>query len=269
MKLTGERPMEGRTPDSLLALHDAGYREVLARLGRGRILDVGCGLGMETAHLCGSDRMVVGVDYDAATAAAARADFGPGGARGTEAEFAAMDGAALGFRGGSFDWVCSSHIIEHFTMPEFHVAELARVCADDGTAFVITPNRPADFENPFHVYLFEADELASLLRLFFDDVQVIGLEGDAALKADFAARRDRGERLLRLDALGLRHRIPRSWYVWTYEHVLPLVYSALGSEVNGIGSGLDDSHFFISPDIAQTTPVLFALARSPRRFPAR
>ena len=52
-------------------------------------------------------------------------------------------------------------------MPEHHVAELARVCTDDGTAFVITPNRPADFENPFHVYLFEADELASLLRLFF------------------------------------------------------------------------------------------------------
>ena len=28
MKLTGERPMEGATPDSLLAFHDAGYREV-------------------------------------------------------------------------------------------------------------------------------------------------------------------------------------------------------------------------------------------------
>ena len=33
VKLTGERPMEGATPDSLLALHDAGYREVIARLG--------------------------------------------------------------------------------------------------------------------------------------------------------------------------------------------------------------------------------------------
>src|SRR5689334_23970292 len=47
VKLTGERPMEGHTPDSLLALHDAGYREVIARLGKGRILDVGCGVGME------------------------------------------------------------------------------------------------------------------------------------------------------------------------------------------------------------------------------
>ena len=74
MKLTGERPMEGHTPDSLLALHDAGYREVISRLGRGRILDVGCGVGMETARFCGPDRRVVGVDYDPATAALAASE---------------------------------------------------------------------------------------------------------------------------------------------------------------------------------------------------
>jgi hypothetical protein len=32
VKLTGERPIEGKTPDSLLALHAAGYREVRERL---------------------------------------------------------------------------------------------------------------------------------------------------------------------------------------------------------------------------------------------
>ena len=163
MKLTGERPMEGHTPDSLLALHDAGYREVIARLGAGRVLDVGCGMGDETVRLAGPGRNVVGVDYDAPTAVAARDRVGVAGPR-----FAAMDGAALGFRSRSFDAVCSSHIIEHFTMPEFHVAELARVCADDGAAFVITPNAPADFENPFHVYLFEPEELRSLLALCLD-----------------------------------------------------------------------------------------------------
>jgi ubiquinone/menaquinone biosynthesis C-methylase UbiE len=269
VKLTGERPMEGQTPDSLLALHDAGYREVIARLGPGRVLDVGCGVGMETARFCAPDRRVVGVDYDAATAVQARSDFGPGGPKGTDADFVAMDGGRLGFADASFDAVCSSHIIEHFTMPEGHAAELARVCADAGTAFVITPNRPADFENPFHVYLFEADELASLLRLFFEEVDVIGLEGDEVLQADFAARRTSGEKLLKLDALGLRKRMPRKLYVWAYERVLPIVYRFLGSENTGIGSGLDDSHFFATDDIADSTPVLFAIARRPRRFPTR
>jgi SAM-dependent methyltransferase len=258
--------MEGMTPDSLLALHDAGYREVIARLGPGTVLDVGCGLGSETAGLAADGRYVVGVDYDPATAVAAAGEWGPDGNRGTTVRFAGMDGARLALRGAVFDWVCSSHIVEHFTTPERHVAELARVLADDGTAFVITPNAPADFENPFHVYLFEPDQLASLLRLFFHDIEVLGLEGDADLQADFAARRRSGERILRLDVLRLRHRIPRRWYVWGYERALPVVYRLLGSSNSGVGSGLDHTHLFVTDEITPATPVLFAVARRPRRY---
>jgi SAM-dependent methyltransferase len=265
MRLTGERPMAGATPDSLLAFHDAGYREVVSRLGSGTVLDIGCGVGDETSRMAEPDRFVMGVDYDAETALSAAREWGPGGLRGSDIRFAGMDGAKLGLRGRCVDWACSSHIIEHFVAPELHVAELARVVADSGTAFVITPNRPADFENPFHVYLFEARELASLLRLFFADVEVFGLEGSDELKADFAGRRAQGERILKLDVLRLRHRMPRRWYVWSYERALPMVYRVLGSRASGIGSGLDQSHFFMTDEIVDTTPGLFAIARSPRR----
>src|SRR5665811_1709768 len=72
-RLTGERPMEGVTPDSLLALHAAGYRTVIERLGPGTLLDVGCGQGFESARFLSPDRVVVGADYSAeATIAAGR-----------------------------------------------------------------------------------------------------------------------------------------------------------------------------------------------------
>jgi ubiquinone/menaquinone biosynthesis C-methylase UbiE len=258
-RLTGERPMAGATPDSLLAFHDAGYREMRDRLGPGTVLDVGCGVGDQTVRLAGPERFVIGIDYSAPTAIDASREWGPNGLR-----FAAMDGARIGVRDRSTDWVCSSHIIEHFVAPEQHAAELARVTTVDGSALVITPNRPADFENPFHVSLFEAAELQSLLGLFFHDVTVHGLEGSPELHADFAQRRASGERLLKLDPLGLRLKVPRSWYVWGYERVLPFVYRALGSERTGIGSGLDESHFFLTDQIAPTTPGLFAVARGPR-----
>jgi SAM-dependent methyltransferase len=250
--------MEGATPDSLIALHRAGYREVLERLGPGRVLDVGCGTASETARFAHPDRAVIGVDYDSDTALEAARSH-------ASLRFAAMDGAAMGFAAARFDWVCSSHIIEHFDAPEQHVAELARVAADDGTALVITPNRPADFENPFHVSLFEAAELGSLLALFFHEVTVRGLEGSPELHADFAQRRASGEKLLRLDPLKLRQKLPRGWYVWGYERVLPVVYRALGSSRTGVGSGLDESHLFLTDEIAPTTPGLFAIARAPRR----
>jgi SAM-dependent methyltransferase len=249
--------MQGATPDALLALHDAGYREVRNRLRPGVIVDIGCGVGDETATLAGADRYVVGVDYSAPTVVdAARAH--------RDVRFAGMDGARLGLRGGSVDAVVSSHIIEHFTNPVLHVAELARVLRPDGRAFVITPNAPADFENPFHVYLFEANQLTSMLDLFFEDVQCLGLEGDDVLQADFAARRASGDRILKLDVLKLRRRIPRRAYVWTYERALPVVYRMLGNERSGVGSGIDASHLFVTDQIGPTTPVLIAVASRPR-----
>lgn len=262
--LTGERPMEGSTPDSLLALHDAGYREVVARLGEGVVLDVGCGVGAQTRRLAGDRRLVIGVDYSPATAIGAGREHGRDSLR-----FAGMDGSHLGVRDGSVSAVVSSHIIEHFRYPERHVAELARVVADHGTAFVITPNAPADFENPFHIYPFEPEQLTSMLRLCFAEVEMLGIEGDDVLHDDFAARRASGERLLRLDPLRLRHKLGRGAYVWAYEHALPRVYRMIGSDASGIGSGIDDSHLFVTNSITPTTPVLLAIARRPRRFPRR
>jgi len=258
--LTGERPLPGATPDSLLALHDAGYREVAARLGAGVVLDVGCGAGHETVRLSRADRTVIGIDYDPPTAVEARRTFGPAGPA-----FAGMDGAALGVRDGGVDAVISSHVIEHFANPVHHAAELARVLHDDGTAFVITPNAPADFENPFHLYRFEPPQLTSLLRLFFEEVECLGLDGDEVLLADFARRRASGERILRLDVLDLRRRLPRRAYVWAYSRLLPAVYRLLGPGRSGVGSGIDESHLRITEAIGPTTPVLFAICRRPRR----
>ena len=260
MKLTGERPIEGSTPDSLIALHEAGYREVAARLGDGVVLDVGSGLGDATSSMSGPGRFVIGIDYDAPTAVSAQAQHGAAGHMG----FAAMDGSKIAIADNSIDFVCSSHVIEHFTQPETHVAELARVVAPDGAVFVLCPNAPADFENPFHVYDFEPPQLTSLLSLFFEEVEILGLEGDDVVRADFAVRRASGEKLLKLDIFGLRKRLPHKTYVWAYERVLPIVYKFLGSDKNGIGSGIDHTHLYISPTVTTETPVLFAIARRPR-----
>ncbi len=115
------------------------------------------------------------------------------------------------------------------------------------------------------MYPFRKEQLISLLSLFFEDVVCLGLEGDDALRADFAARRKSGESLLKLDFLQLRKRLPRAAYVWTYEHVLPVVYKALGPGRTGVGSGLSENNFFSSDDVTERTPGLFAIARRPRR----
>jgi SAM-dependent methyltransferase len=259
-RLTGERPQQGVTPDSLLALHEAGYRAVVERVRTGRILDVGCGQGFESARFLGPGCDVVGVDYssDAVTTAASR--YGPRGLR-----VAQMDALGLGLRTSSFDAACSSHLIEHFTEPEAHVAELARVLKDDGFACVLTPNKPADFENPFHLHLFERTELRAMLARHFADVWLGGVDAPPDVKADFEARRIRANKLLRLDAFDLRHRVPYEWYVWAYTKLLPLAYRLVARQDTGGVTGITADDWFVTDDPDDTTLVLFAVARGPRR----
>jgi len=259
-QLTGERPQEGVTPDSLLALHAAGYRTVIERLGAGTVLDVGCGQGFESARFLAPGRRVVGADYSAEAVELARARYGGDGL-----EAAQMNALALGFAEGSFDWACSSHLIEHFDQPEGHVAELARVMKDDGTVFFLTPNAPADFENPFHIHLFEPPELRALLTKYFHDVTVQGMDAVPHVKADFTARRVKAQKVLKLDFLDLRHKIPRSWYIGFYTRALPVAYRLIARGDSGGTTGITADDFFVTDDLDTTTMVLFATASRPRR----
>jgi SAM-dependent methyltransferase len=259
-RLTGERPQQGVTPDSLLALHEAGYRAVLERIGAGRVLDVGCGQGFESARFLAPDREVVGADYSADATGTASARYGPDGLR-----VAQMDALGLGFLTASFDGACSSHLIEHFTDPEPHVAELSRVVKDDGVVCVLTPNKPADFENPFHLHLFERDELRAMLERHFGDVWLGGVDAAEHVKADFAARRERAAKLLKLDAFDLRHRLPHAWYVWAYTRLLPLAYKMVARGDAGGATGITADDWFVTDQLDDTTLVLFAVAQKPRR----
>jgi SAM-dependent methyltransferase len=258
-RLTGERPQQGVTPDSLLALHEAGYRAVLDRIGLGRILDVGCGQGFESARFLSPDRQVVGADYSADAVSVAASHYAADGLR-----VAQTNALELGFAGGSFDGACSSHLIEHFTDPEPHVAELARVIKADGVVCILTPNEPADFENPFHLHLFGREELRSMLERHFDDVWLGGVDAAPHVKADLSSRRVKANKLLRLDFLDLRHRIPHRWYVAAYTRLLPLAYKLVARGDAGGVTGITADDWFVTDELDDTTLVLFAVARSPK-----
>ena len=172
-RLTGERPMEGATPDSLLAFHDAGYREMRERLGSGHRPRRRLRRGRRDRR---ASRGWAGWSSASTTTPTPRstppASAAPEGLR-----FAAMDGARSASRTGRSTGSAPRTSSSTSRPPSSTSPSWRAWRRDDGTAFVITPNRPADFENPFHVSLFEAPELESLLALFFDDVDVHGLEG--------------------------------------------------------------------------------------------
>ena len=69
------------------------------------------------------------------------------------------------------------------------------------------------------------------------------------LKADFTARRVKANKVLRLDFLDLRHRIPRSWYIGAYTRILPLAYKVIARGDSGGMTGITADDFFVTDDL--------------------
>ena len=152
--------------------HRSRYR-FAARFAAGqRVLDVASGAGFGLPVLARAGGRAIGVDYDAAALAEVRH-------RQPCAGLVRADATRLPLLDHSVDLVVSFETIEHVPDAQALVFEIRRVLRPGGRLVLSTPNRafgPAERHsgNPFHVREFTADELRSLLRERFDDVQLYG-----------------------------------------------------------------------------------------------
>ena len=119
------------------------YRWYLRRLQPGFVLDVGCGIGRNLAHLDGHG---VGVDHNPASVATCRER---GLTAFTADEFAGTDHA----RPETFDALLCSHVVEHMTAAEARVllaAYLPYVKAA-GRVILVTPQERGFASDATHV----------------------------------------------------------------------------------------------------------------------
>ena len=125
---------------------------------------------------------------------------------------------------------------------------------------VLTPNKPADFENPFHLHLFERDELRAMLERHFDDVWLGGVDAAPHVKADLAARRVKADKLLRLDVFDLRHRMPHRGTSGPTPGCCRWPTSWWPARTGG-ATGITADDWFVTEELDDTTLVLFAVVR--------
>jgi SAM-dependent methyltransferase len=131
------------------------YRWNLRRLGLGRTLDVGCGVGRHLAH---RDQGSVGVDPNPHSVAVARA-------AGLDA--VSPDELATRFPepAGEFDSMLVAHVLEHLTpgdARELLVRHLPFV-RPGGTVVAICPQARGQRSDPTHVTYLDRDRLRALL----------------------------------------------------------------------------------------------------------
>jgi 2-polyprenyl-3-methyl-5-hydroxy-6-metoxy-1,4-benzoquinol methylase len=202
---TGERPGRGTGFAYDEARHLAAY--LFAReLARDRtVLDAGCGEGFGTVLLAETARRVTGIDYSPAAVAAAWTAY-----RAPNLEFRRLDVNELLGLDLRFDVVTNFQVIEHLPDPPAFLRAVRSALRPDGVLVLTTPNRlTSTSENPYHLREYTADELATLLRPLFGSVELRSMIGNAKVQAFESARAGQVQRILRLDPLGLRHRLPQ------------------------------------------------------------
>ncbi len=253
VRFTGERLHEGDDRFALdLARHRAAYEIAAARRTGRRVLDLGCGSGHGAALLASQGAAVVGVDR-------VLPDPDP---RASGALFCLADIGHLPFRPARFDTVVSFQVIEHLADPGPYLAAIARLLHADGIALLTTPNRgTSDGVNPYHVREYLSAELREALAAHFADVEVLGIGMSQPVRAQLAERSARIQRVMRLDPLGFRNRLPRAvlerLFAWGALLVRRPREGADAPEV-------DTSDFPLGPADDATSLDWLALCRRPR-----
>jgi len=176
-----------------------------------RVLDLGCGAGHSYERL--APRETVGVDLDA------------GALEGQARETHVADMRALPFADGTFGAVLSVQSLEHVPDGAAVLREARRVLAPGGVAVFVTPNRltfgrPDEIIDPYHYVEYAPEELRALCAQTFDEVDLQGLVGSARYAEFDRAEKARMERVLSLDRLGLRRRLPRRALQFAYDTAL-------------------------------------------------
>jgi SAM-dependent methyltransferase len=221
---TGERLHEGSELFAVdLARHHAAYEIARRELGPGWTLDLGCGSGYGTRSLSSPDLKIAGLDRV----------FPDPAQRQGHGHFVRADLSAVPFRPACFERVVSFQVIEHLEDPTEYIDAIATLLRPNGLALITTPNRlTSDGVNPFHVHEYRADELGVRLGERFDEVELRGIGMSERVRAHMEARSARIRRIMRLDPLNLRGRLPAGLIEW--------LFGRLAIVVRRLGGGSDD-----------------------------
>lgn len=136
-----------------------------------RILDVGCGTGLNAKNLTKLGHTVVGIDLSPVAIEEFRA-------KGFEGSVVDIESGPLPFEPNSFDLVYASEVIEHCIDTEGFLDAMHRVLKPDGILMLSTPNSsfwayrllgllgkaPSEYQHPGHVRFFSVRGLVKSIN---------------------------------------------------------------------------------------------------------
>lgn len=164
----------------------------------------------------------------------------------------------LDFADESFDYVVSFQVIEHIEKDADFVSEVCRVLRPGGKFIVSTPNAPMSLtRNPWHVREYQAEELKSLLKRNFSDVECMGVDGNERVMEYYEQNRRGVERITRFDIFDFQHRLPRWVLQIPYDILNRLNRRRLLSENENLTTSIRMEDYSIGPISEQSFDLYY------------
>lgn len=113
------------------------------------------------------------------------------------------------FDDNSFDSIVTFQVIEHVRDDEGFIKEIHRVLKPGGKALITTPNIKMTLSrNPWHEREYTGDELTTLCKKYFDDVEMKGIAGDQSVLEYHERNRASVNKIMRFDIFNLQYKLP-------------------------------------------------------------
>jgi len=157
----------------------------------------------------------------------------------------------LPYPDSAFDCVVSFQVIEHIADDHLFLKEISRVLKPGGVALITTPNRPMSLSrNPWHEREYTADELSTLAKKYFGDVQMKGITGNEKVMQYYARNKASVDKLMRWDIFDLQHKLPAPVLRLPYELMNRLNRNKLKVGADALVAGIrhEDYLFSDAPD---------------------
>lgn len=221
---------------------------------KGDLLEVGCGEGRGISHLKPGIKSYTAIDKIDTAIGQLRKRY-------PESKFIQSHLPPLPFEEAAFDTVVSFQVIEHIPDDRLFLKEIHRVLRTGGVALITTPNRPLSLSrNPWHIREYTAEELSRLAKIFFSNVEMMGIGGNEKVMSYHDRNRESVNRLMRWDILNLQYRLPASLLRVPYDFMNRLNRTKLQKGSDDLVRGITHNDYIITKD-AEKALDLFLVVR--------
>jgi ubiquinone/menaquinone biosynthesis C-methylase UbiE len=166
-----------------------------------------------------------------------------------------------GVESNSMDSLITLQVIEHIEDDHAFLKEIARVLKTGAQAVIATPNKKMSLtRNPWHVREYTADELHSLLKKYFSEVDFGGVKGSNKVMEYHEQNRASVKKFTRFDVFNLQYRLPRQLLQIPYDILNRMNRNKLMQNDNALVSSISLQDFSLSNNAEQCLD-LFAVVR--------